>query len=161
MKGDTGIVDILNNLLAGELTAVDLYLLHGEVYSDLGFHHLAQRALHESGEERQHAQALMQRILFLDGRPDVSRRLDLKTGSTVPEMLQSELDLEYQVGQALRKAIAACETARDYVSRDMLVSQLEDSEMGQTYWLEKQLGLIRLVGLENYQQSQMKPDEPK
>lgn len=161
MKGDPGIVDILNGLLAGELTAVDLYLLHGEVYADLGFHHLARRALHESGEERQHAQALMQRILFLDGRPEVSQRLDLKTGSTVPEMLQSELDMEYQVGKELRKAIAACEAARDYVSRDMLVSQLEDSEMGQTYWLEKQLGLIRLVGLENYQQSQMKPDEPK
>lgn len=160
MKGDRGIVDILNDLLAGELTAVDLYLLHGEVYSDRGLHHLATRALHESGEERQHAQALMQRILFLEGRPDVSRRLDLKTGSTVPEMLQSELDMEYRVGEELRKAIAACEAARDYVSRDMLVSQLEDSEMGQTYWLEKQLGLIRLVGLENYQQSQMKPDEP-
>jgi bacterioferritin len=159
MKGDVNITGILTDLLVGELTAIDLYLLHGEMFSNLGFHHLAERSLHESGDERRHAQALIQRILFLEGQPDLSRRLALKIGTTVPEMLQAELDMEYHVNEELRKAVSACEAARDYVTRDILTSQLEDSEMDQTYWLEKQLGLIGLVGLDNYQQSQMKPGE--
>ncbi|HZW20214.1 bacterioferritin [Noviherbaspirillum sp.] len=155
MKGDTAIIDILNGLLAGELTAVDQYLIHGEMYADFGFAHLAEHSLHESEHEREHARLLIQRILFLGGVPDLSKRHPLKVGNTVPEMLQADLDVEYQVVGDLKKAIAACEAARDYVTRDMLVRQLEDTEMDHAYWLEQQLRLIGLVGLQNYQQSQM------
>jgi bacterioferritin len=160
MQGDKGIIDILNGLLAGELTAVDQYLIHGEMYANFGFHHLAERSLHESEHERQHARALIQRILFLEGTPDLSKRNALTIGTTVPEMLQADLDLEYHVVVELKKAIAACESAQDYVTREMLVSQLEDTEMDHAYWLEQQLRLIGFVGLQNYQQSQMKPGSP-
>jgi bacterioferritin len=155
MKGDTGIIDILNGLLAGELTAVDQYLIHGEMYANFGFPQLAEHSLHESDHERHHARLLIQRILFLEGVPDLSKRNALKVGSTVPEMLQADLDVEYHVVGELKKAIAACESARDFVTRDMLVQQLEDTEMDHAYWLEQQIRLIGLVGLQNYQQSQM------
>lgn len=160
MKGDLNIIGMLNDLLAGELTAVDQYLLHGEMYANLGLHHLAEKSLHESEHERQHARALIQRILFLEGKPDLGKRGPLNIGTSVPDMLQADLDIEYHVDGELKKAIAACEVAQDYVSRDMLTVQLEDTEMDHAYWLERQLGLIGLVGLENYQQSQMKTGSP-
>jgi len=157
MKGDNNILEILNSLLAGELSASDQYLIHGEMYADFGLSHLAEKSLHESEHERPHARALIQRILFLEGTPDLAKREVLTVGTTVPEMLKADLDVEYHVVGELKKAIAACEAAQDYVSRDMLVVQLDDTEMDHAYWLEKQLRLINLVGLENYQQSQMKP----
>ena len=155
MKGDKKIIDILNDLLAGELTAIDQYLIHGEMYADMGFAQLAEKALHESDHEREHARALIQRILFLEGKPNLAKREALKVGKTVPEMLKSDLAVEYKVVGELKKAMAACELAQDYVSRDMLGIQLEDTEMDHAYYLEKQLRLIDQVGLENYQQSQI------
>ena len=155
MKGDKKIIDILNDLLTGELTAVDQYLIHGEMYADMGFARLAEKALHESEHERQHARVLIQRILFLEGTPDLAKRDPLKVGRTVPDMLKADLAYEYKVVGDLKKAMAACEQAQDYVTRDMLAIQLEDTEMDHAYYLEKQIGLIELVGLENYQQSQM------
>ncbi|MGB4914176.1 MAG: bacterioferritin [Candidatus Dechloromonas phosphoritropha] len=160
MKGDKKIIDILNDLLAGELTAVDQYLIHGEMYADMGFAQLAEKALHESEHERQHARALIQRILFLEGTPDLAKREELNVGKNVPDMLKSDLSLEYKVVGELKKAMAACELAQDYVSRDMLGIQLEDTEMDHAYYLEKQLRLIELVGLENYQQSQIGSSNP-
>lgn len=160
MQGDPKIIDILNELLAGELTAVDQYLIHGEMYADMGFSQLAEKSLHESEHERLHARALIQRILFLEGKPDLAKRAALNIGSTVPAMLQADLDVEYKVAGDLKAAMAACELAQDYVSRDMLGVQLEDTEMDHAYFLEKQLKLIGLVGLQNYQQSQMKPGQP-
>ena len=160
MKGDKKIVDILNNLLAGELTAVDQYLIHGEMYADMGFARLAEKALHESDHERQHARALIQRILFLEGTPNLGKREALGVGKNVPDMLKSDLAVEYKVVGELRKAMAACEKAMDYVTRDMLGVQLEDTEMDHAYYLEKQIRLIELVGLQNYQQSQMGSGAP-
>lgn len=160
MKGDKEIIDILNDLLAGELTAVDQYLIHGEMYADLGFTQLAEKALHESEHERLHARALIQRILFLEGKPDLSKRDALKIGKSVPKMLEADLAVEYKVVGDLKKAIAACEKAQDYVSRDMLGVQLEDTEMDHAYYLEKQIRLIELVGLQNYQQSQIGSGTP-
>ncbi|NTV72209.1 MAG: bacterioferritin [Azonexaceae bacterium] len=160
MKGDKKIIDILNDLLAGELTAVDQYLIHGEMYADMGLSELAGKSIHESDHERQHARALIQRILFLEGKPDLSKRDALKIGKTVPEMLKSDLAVEYKVDGDLKKAMAACEKAQDYVSRDMLGVQLEDTEMDHAYFLEKQLKLIDLVGLPNYLQSQMGSGTP-
>jgi bacterioferritin len=156
MKGDKKILEILNGLLAGELSASDQYLIHGEMYADFGLHHLAEKSLHESEHERLHARALIQRILFLEGTPNLAKRPTLTVGSTVPEMLKADLGVEYHVVSELKKAIAACEKAGDYVTREMLTVQLDDTEMDHAYWLEQQLRLISLVGLENYQQSQMK-----
>jgi len=160
MKGDKKIIDILNDLLAGELTAVDQYLIHGEMYADMGLNELAEKSIHESEHERQHARALIQRILFLEGKPDLSKRDTLKIGKTVPDMLKADLSVEYKVDGDLKKAIAACEKAQDYVSRDMLAVQLEDTEVDHAYFLEKQLRLIELVGLPNYLQSQMGSGSP-
>ncbi|MDP2153325.1 MAG: bacterioferritin [Methylotenera sp.] len=157
MQGDKNIIGILNDLLAGELAAVDQYLIHGEMYANFGFAHLAEKSLHESEHERLHARALIQRILFLEGAPNVVKRLPITVGETVPEMLKADLAVEYHVVDELKKAIAACEIAQDYVSRDMLKVQLDDTEMDHAYWLEQQVRLIDLVGLANYQQSQMKP----
>ena len=125
------------------------------MYADMGFAQLAEKALHESEHERQHARALIQRILFLEGTPDLAKRDELNVGKNVADMLKSDLSLEYKVVGELKKAMAACELAQDYVSRDMLGIQLEDTEMDHAYYLEKQLRLIELVGLNNYQQSQI------
>lgn len=160
MKGEKKIIDILNDLLTGELTAVDQYLIHGEMYADMGLSQLAEKSIHESDHERQHARALIQRILFLEGKPDLSKREALKIGKTVPEMLKSDLAVEYKVDGDLKKAMAACEKAQDYVTRDMLGVQLEDTEMDHAYFLEKQMRLIELVGLPNYLQSQMGSGNP-
>ncbi|MEN9902444.1 MAG: bacterioferritin [Pseudomonadota bacterium] len=155
MQGNPKIIDTLNSLLAGELTAVDQYLIHGEIYADMGLGQLAEKSLHESDHERQHARAIIQRILFLEGKPDLSKREALNVGSTVPEMLKSDLAVEYHVVKTLTAAIAQCEAAEDYVTRDMLRIQLDDTEMDHAYFLEKQLRLIQLTGLQNYLQSQM------
>ncbi len=155
MKGDKKIIDILNNLLAGELSATDQYLIHGEMYADMGLSVIAERILHESLHEREHARALIQRILFLEGKPNLAKRDALHIGEDVKSMLESDLALEYAVVKHLKKAIEACEQAQDYVTREMLLVQLEDTEMDHAYWLEKQLNLVKLVGMQNYCQSQM------
>ena len=160
MKSDKRIIDILNNLLAGELTAIDQYLIHGEMYADMGFVRLSEKALHESNHELQHARALIQRILFLEGTPNLAKREALKVGKTVPGMLEADLAVEYKVVGELKKAMAACEKAQDYVTRDMLAIQLEDTEMDHAYYLEKQIRQIELVGLQNYQQTQISPGNP-
>lgn len=160
MKSDKKIIEILNDLLAGELTAVDQYLIHGEMYSDMGLTHLAEKALHESDHERLHARALIQRILFLEGTPNLAKREALKLGKNVQDMLKADLSVEYKVVGDLKKAMAACEKAQDYVTRDMLKVQLEDTEMDHAYYLEKQIRLIELVGLHNYLQSQMGSGTP-
>lgn len=160
MKGNSHIVNILNELLTGELTAVNQYLIHGEMYADFGLQELAEKSLHESDHERQHARALIQRILFLEGKPDLTKREPLNVGTTVPEMLKHDLALEYKVVGALKAAMYACEQAQDYVTRDMLKVQLEDTEMDHAYYLEKQLRLIDMIGLPNYLQSRMGSGEP-
>jgi bacterioferritin len=155
VKGNKKIIDILNQLLTGELSASDQYLIHGEMVSDLGMPQLAAHMLHESEHEHLHAKLIIQRILFLEGTPNVAKRDALNIGKNVKQMLENDLALEYQVVKNLKNAIDACEKAEDFVTRDMLVQQLEDTEMDHAYWLEKQLKLISLIGLENYQQSQM------
>ena len=158
MKGVPQVVNTLNKLLAGELMAVDQYLAHGEIYSDLGLVKLAEHTLHESEHEREHARAIIQRILFLEGEPDLASRHPMTIGKSVGEMLRNDLQIEYQVADHLKKAVEICEANQDFVSRDMLVKQIEDTEMDHAYFLEKQIRLIELVGLENYLQSQLGPE---
>lgn len=158
MKGVPQVVNTLNKLLAGELMAVDQYLAHGEIYSDLGLVKLAEHTLHESEHEREHARAIIQRILFLEGEPDLASRHPMTIGKSVGEMLRNDLQIEYQVAEHLKKAVEICEANQDFVSRDMLVKQIEDTEMDHAYFLEKQIRLIELVGIENYLQSQLGPE---
>ena len=153
MKGSTEVVDYLKDLLRGELAARDQYFLHSRMYQDWGFAKLFERINHEMEEETQHADALLQRILFLEATPDMTAK-PFHPGSDVPTMLQSDLKLEYEVRAALAKGIALCEQHGDYISRDILVLQLNDTEEDHAYWLEQQLGLIGRIGLQNYLQSQ-------
>lgn len=155
MKGNPKVIDTLNGLLAGELTAIDQYFIHSRVYEDMGLTKLCERLDHEREEETEHADLMIRRLLFLEGKPEMGVREPLNIGTTVPEMLQNDLDLEYAVIKNLKAAIAVCEQEQDYETRAMLVKQLEDSEEDHAYWLEKQLGLIDKIGLENYLQSQI------
>lgn len=155
MKGNNTIIAKLNQLLTGELTAADQYFIHSRMYEDWGLSKLYERIDHEMQEELQHADALIKRILFLEGTPDLSKRDGLKVGKDVPGMLASDLEVELSVVQALRDAIALCESEQDYQSREMLEALLKDTEEDHTHWLEQQLGLIEKVGLQNYLQSQM------
>lgn len=153
MKGQPQVIDYLNTLLAGELAARDQYFVHSRMYEDWGFAKLYERLNHEMEEETQHADALIRRILMLEGTPRM-RPDDLDVGATVPEMLASDLRLEYRVRDALRQGMALCEAQGDYTTRDILGLQLADTEEDHAYWLEQQLGLIKRIGLENYLQSQ-------
>jgi bacterioferritin len=155
MKGNQAIIDGLNKLLSYELAAMDQYFIHSRMYEDWGLNKLFERIDHEFDDEKQHANLLIQRMLFLEGTPDMVTRSGLQIGKTVPEMLQNDLNVENEVGEALKDTIALCEQHKDYVTRDMLEKLLEDTEMDHAYWLEQQLGLIKRIGLENYLQSQM------
>jgi bacterioferritin len=125
------------------------------MYQDWGLNKLYERIDHEFDDEKGHAAALIERILFLEGVPDLTTRDGINVGHDVPSMLQSDLDIEYGVAALLKKTMALCEQEQDYVSRDMLVTLLEDTEVDHAYWLEQQLGLIKRIGLQNYLQSQM------
>ncbi|KZY38071.1 MULTISPECIES: bacterioferritin [unclassified Oleiphilus] len=155
MKGSDKVIAELNHLLAGELTAIDQYFVHSRIYEDMGLDKLYERLDHEREEETDHADQMIKRILFLEGHPDLATREPLNVGKTVSEMLQNDLNVEYSVIKNLKAAIALCESEQDYETRAMLVKQLEDSEEDHAYWLEKQLGLIDKIGLQNYLQSQM------
>lgn len=153
MQGQPQVIEYLKELLRGELAARDQYFLHSRMYADWGFSKLYERINHEMEEETQHADALLQRILFLEGAPDMTPDA-LNAGHTVPEMLRNDLALEYKVRAALAKGIALAEQHGDYQTRDMLAAQLMDTEEDHAYWLEQQLGLIDRIGLQNYLQSQ-------
>jgi len=155
MKGNQQIIDCLNKLLTGELTAMDQYLVHSKMYEDWNLTKLHERIAHEFEDEKQHAEALIERILFLEGHPDASKRDALAIGHTVPEMLQNDLNLEYTVTKDLRDVIALCEEKQDFQTRNVLMPLLEETEQDHVYWLEQQLGLIDKIGLQNYLQSMM------
>jgi bacterioferritin len=155
MKGNPTIINALNALLANELTAMDQYFLHSEMYRDWGLSKLYERISHEFDDEKGHATKLIERILFLEGAPNMKDREPLNIGSDVPSMLQSDLDIEYAVQKMLTDTIALCEKEQDFGTRDMLEPLLDDTEMDHAYYLEQQLRLIKLIGLPNYLQSQM------
>ena len=155
MKGSQKVIDILNHLLALELTAMDQYFIHSRMYQDWGMSKLFDRIDHEFQDEKDHAAVLIERILFLEGMPNMVKRDPLNIGSDVPSMLQSDLNIEYHVGQELKSAIQLCESEQDFHTRTILQKLLEDTEVDHAYWLEQQLGLIDKIGLENYIQSQI------
>lgn len=153
MKGDKGVVDWLNKLLEYELTAVDQYFVHSRIYEDWGHVKLYERIGHERDDELGHADMLIRRILFLEGMPNMATRSPMNVGHDVPSMLQSDLDLEIHVGNELKEAMAHCESVKDFVTRDILLKMLDDTEVDHEYWLRQQLGLIGKIGLQNYLQS--------
>lgn len=155
MKGQPEVIAALNRLLSGELSAMDQYFIHSEMYKDWGLNKLHERIAHEFDDEKGHAKALIERILFLEGTPDLTTRDPIQVGKDVPEMLKNDLQLEYEVVNALRDAIRLCEQKQDYQTREILEQLLDDTEDDHAYWLEKQLRLIDLIGLPNYLQSQM------
>lgn len=159
MRGDLEVINYLNSLIGGELAARDQYLIHSRMYDDWGLPRLYERLDHESQEEGGHADSLIRRVLFLGGVPDMSRD-SLNIGSDVVSCLEADLGLEYKVRIDLAKGVQLCESKGDYVTRDLLRAQMADTEEDHTYWLEKQLGLIKKIGLPNYLQSQMATAKP-
>ena len=153
MKGNKNVLAHLQTLLNGELAARDQYFLHSRMYEDWGLSKLYERISHEMQDETNHADELIKRMLFLECHPDLSKPDKLRIGKTVPEMLQADLDVEYEVVDALKKAIKVCENEQDYETRTMLCVLLKDTEEDHAHWLEQQLGLIDRIGLKNYMQS--------
>jgi bacterioferritin len=154
MKGDATVIEHLNKVLKNELTAINQYFLHAKMYKDWGLSKLGDYEHGESVDEMKHADEIIDRILFLEGLPNLQDLGKLRIGENVPEMLQCDLDLELDAIPDLRAGIAYCESHKDYVSRDLFDAILQ-SEEGHVDWLETQLDLIEKVGLENYCQSQM------
>ena len=155
MHGQQQIIDALNTLLANELSAMDQYFIHSRMYKDWGLNKLFERIDHEVEDEKGHASLIIERILFLEGTPDMVTRDGLQIGKDVPSMLQNDLNVEYAVGALLKKTMALCETQQDYVTRAMLQQLLDDTENDHAKWLEQQLRQIKMFGLQNYLQSQL------
>lgn len=158
MKGDTKVIEYLNEALKNELTAVNQYWLHYRLLDNWGIKRLADFERHESIDEMKHADRLSERILFLEGLPNFQLLGRLKIGETVEEILKADLALEHEAIPLLKDGIAHCETVRDYVSRDLLADILENEEE-HVDTLEKQFDMIARMGLENYIQLNSKPAE--
>jgi bacterioferritin len=157
MKGDTKIINHLNKLLGNELVAINQYFLHARMFNHWGLIRLNDVEYHESIDEMKHADKYIERILFLEGIPNLQDLGRLRIGEDVPEMLQSDLTLELEGAKDLREAIAYADKVHDYVSRDMMIEILADEEHHIDY-LETELELINKIGIQNYLQAQIKEE---
>ena len=152
---DPKIIDCLNRVLKNELTAINQYFLHAKMFKDWGLHALGEYEHGESVDEMKHADRLIERILFLDGLPNLQELGRLQIGEDVAEMLRCDLALEMAAMPILRESVAYAESVQDFVSRELFEDILA-SEEEHVDWLETQLGLIERTGLPNYVQSQMR-----
>jgi bacterioferritin len=154
MKGDAKVIEFLNKVLFNELTAINQYFLHYRMFKNWGYQELAEHEYKESIDEMKHADHLIERILFLEGLPNLQHLGKLRIGENVLECIQGDLDLEVAATKDLREAIAYCESIADYVSRDLFKTILHDEE-DHIDWLETQLSLVKDIGAERYLQSKM------
>ncbi len=154
MKGDAKVIEYLNKVLKNELTAINQYFLHSRMLKDWGLDKMGDYEYKESIEEMNHADWVIERILFLEGLPNLQDLGRLRIGEDIKEILEADLALEHDAIPDLRDAVEYCESVRDYVSRD-LFKKILDNEEEHVDFIETQLGLIEKVGLANYQQSQM------
>ncbi len=157
MKGDPTIIKLLNDQLTNELTAINQYFLHARMYKHWGLEKLGKKEYEESIGEMKHADILIDRILMLEGLPNLQALHKLMVGENTPEMLDCDLQLEKISQQTVKDGIAACEATRDYVSREIFQTILDDTEE-HIDWIETQKDLIDKIGLPNYLQSQMGDD---
>jgi bacterioferritin len=155
MQGDVSIIKLLNAVLTNELTAVNQYFLHARMFESWGFTHIGKIVYEESIGEMKHADKLIKRVLFLEGLPNLQDLHKLRIGETVPECLEADLNLEIGGRVTLIDGIKQCETAGDFISREVLVAILSDTEEHIDF-LENQMGLIKALGVQNYLQSAMK-----
>ena len=155
MKKPEEVVKLLNELLSYELTSIDEYTAHAAQFDDWGFEKLRERIAHEADDERSHAKLLMDRIIFLGGKPDMRTRVEYPVGANVREMLEVGLALERDNAKSLKNAIAFCEENHDFVTRRMLVQILQDTEEDHAYWLRQQLELMDTLGEQIYLQAQL------
>ena len=154
MKGDAKVIELLNKVLGNELVAINQYFLHSRMYKDWGMKNLADYEYHESIDEMKHADMLIERILFLEGLPNLQDLGALRIGEDTKEMLECDLALEHQAIPDLKDGIRYAEEVSDFVSRDLFKNILE-SEEEHVDWLETQLGLIGKMGIQNYVQAQI------
>lgn len=154
MRGDKKVIDYLNTVLKNELTAINQYFLHARMFKNWGLTQLDEYEYGESVDEMKHADILIERLLFLEGLPNLQDLGRLRIGEDTPEIFAADLALELEAIPDLRAAIAYCESVSDYVSRDLFAAILE-SEEEHVDWIETQLELIEKTGLQNYLQSKM------
>lgn len=160
MKGDSKVIAVLNQVLKAELTAINQYFLHAEMMENWGYYKLAKHTRGESIEEMTHAEKLMERILFLDGTPNMSDYFKINIGPNVKAQLQNDLQVEYDAVKRLNAGIETCVNASDNASRELLEEILTDEEE-HIDWLEAQLQCINEMGIENYLAEQMGEQEKK
>ena len=157
MKGDAKVIETLNHLLMGELTAINQYFLHARMCEHWGYERIGKIMYHESIDEMKHAQKLIDRILFLEGLPNLQKLGALNIGQSVPEAMKADLGLEGHAVPLFKKGIELCYSVADHVSRELLEQILADEER-HVDWLESQLHLIKELGTENYLAQQIKKD---
>jgi bacterioferritin len=155
MRADAKVLEILNDVLTAELTAINQYFIHAKMCENWGYQYLAEYIRHESIDEMKHADIIIDRILFLEGMPNMQRLNPVTIGETVPEQFQVDLDLEYAAVKRLNDGIAVCVTVGDNASRALLEGILV-SEEEHADWLEAQLELIRQIGEQNYLAQQLR-----